>query len=66
MIYKRFTDKSAEEWRQIYKVRVARDEGVPFSTLELLDFFSFSVLLVDEGEMVVSRNIGASIARIPD
>jgi hemerythrin superfamily protein len=21
MIYKRFTDKSAEEWRQIYKVR---------------------------------------------
>lgn len=23
LIYKRFTDKSAEEWRQIYKVRVA-------------------------------------------
>jgi len=22
MIYKRFTDKSAEEWRQIYKVRL--------------------------------------------
>ena len=21
MIYKRFTDKTAEEWRQIYKVR---------------------------------------------
>lgn len=25
MIYKRFTDKTAEEWRQIYKVRY----GVP-------------------------------------
>lgn len=23
LIYKRFTDKSAEEWRQIYKVCVA-------------------------------------------
>lgn len=23
MIYKRFTDKSAEEWRQIYKVHLS-------------------------------------------
>lgn len=25
MIYKRFTDKAAEEWRQIYKVGTDRD-----------------------------------------
>jgi hypothetical protein len=25
LIYKRFTDKSAEEWRQIYKVRGIAD-----------------------------------------
>ena len=24
MIYKRFTEKAAEEWRQIYKVRTSR------------------------------------------
>ena len=24
LIYKRFTDKTAEEWRQIYKVRKAK------------------------------------------
>jgi hypothetical protein len=27
MIYKRFTEKAAEEWRQIYKVRVAADSN---------------------------------------
>lgn len=28
MIYKRFTDKTAEEWRQIYKVSFARSQHV--------------------------------------
>lgn len=27
VIYKRFTDKTAEEWRQIYKVRLCLLEG---------------------------------------
>lgn len=27
MIYKRFTEKSAEEWRQIYKVMIATWNG---------------------------------------
>ena len=26
MIYKRFTEKSAEEWRQIYKVRAVNEQ----------------------------------------
>lgn len=29
MIYKRFTDKTAEEWRQIYKVRIRLHHEVP-------------------------------------
>lgn len=34
LIYKRFTDKSAEEWRQIYKVRniLARSHAVAVLT----------------------------------
>ncbi|KAK7528274.1 uncharacterized protein IWZ02DRAFT_486355 [Phyllosticta citriasiana] len=33
MIYKRFTEKSAEEWRQIYKASI-----LPLSALQLLEF----------------------------
>ncbi len=39
MIYKRFTDKSAEEWRQIYKVSVARDRG-SFFDIGIVGYFS--------------------------
>ena len=28
MIYKRFTEKSAEEWRQIYKVSVSMSDNL--------------------------------------
>lgn len=50
LIYKRFTDKSAEEWRQIYKVRsvATRFHDVPYTDIV---FFL--------------RNIESSTSRIP-
>jgi hypothetical protein len=38
LIYKRFTDKSAEEWRQIYKVRsgATRFHDLPYTDIVLL------------------------------
>ena len=42
MIYKRFTDKTAEEWRQIYKVRSTSQVWISILTfdksLQLLEF----------------------------
>lgn len=35
MIYKRFTDKTAEEWRQIYKVRCVATGYIPPRVLDL-------------------------------
>lgn len=43
IIYKRFTDKTAEEWRQIYKVRCVATGCIPprMSNLETLRIYVY-------------------------